>query len=62
METQSLEFTEMAFMRYQRTWRGFEAILNRGGSATLSAYCKSVHVNQPVMWQGWRTGEDYRAI
>lgn len=49
METQSQEFTEMAFMRYQRTWRGFAAILNRGGSATLSAYCKSVHVNYEGM-------------
>lgn len=39
------EFTEMACTRYQRTWRGFEAIFSRGGSATLSSYCESVHVN-----------------
>lgn len=45
METQVQEFTEMAYTRYQRTWRGFEAIFRRGGSATLSSYCESVHVN-----------------
>ena len=39
------EFTEMAYTRYQRTWRGFEAIFRCGGSATLSSYCESVHVN-----------------
>ena len=39
------EFTEIAGTRYQRTWRGFEAIFRRGGSATLSSYCESVHVN-----------------
>ena len=49
METQEISFTEMAFMRYQRTWLGFEAIINRGGSSTLSAYCKSVHVNYEGM-------------
>jgi hypothetical protein len=45
METQENQFTEMACMRYQRTWSGFEAIFRRGGSTTLSAYCESVHVN-----------------
>ena len=45
METQENQFTEMACTRYQRTWRGYEAIFSRGGSATLSSYCKSVHVN-----------------
>jgi hypothetical protein len=45
METQETQFTEMACMRYQRTWSGFEAMFRRGGSTTLSAYCASVHVN-----------------
>lgn len=45
METQEISFTQMAYTRYQRTWRGFEAIFRRGGSATLSSYCESVHVN-----------------
>ncbi len=45
METQVQEFTEMACTRYQRTWRGFEAVFRRGGSSTLSSYCESVHVN-----------------
>jgi hypothetical protein len=49
METQQNEFTELAYTRYQRTWHGFEAIFRRGGSATLSAYCKSVHVNYEGM-------------
>ena len=49
METQEIEFTEMACTRYQRTWRGFEAIFHRGGSSTLSAYCKSVHVSYEGM-------------
>ena len=39
------EFTEKACTRYQRTWRGYAAIFRRGGSATLSSYCESVHVN-----------------
>lgn len=45
METQMNEFTEMASKRYQRAWHGFEAIIRRDGSATLSSYCESVHVN-----------------
>jgi len=45
METQEITFTEMAYTRYQRTWRGFEALISRGGSATLSSYCEMVHVN-----------------
>ena len=45
METQEITFTEMADTRYQRTWQGFEAVFSRGGTATLAAYCKSVHVN-----------------
>lgn len=45
METQENQFTEMACTRYQHPWRGFEAIFRRGESATLSAYCESVHVN-----------------
>ena len=49
METQEHEFTEMAYTRYQRAWKGFEAIFRRGGSSTLSAYCKSVHVNYEGM-------------
>ncbi len=49
METQEYEFTEMAYTRYQRTWRGFEAIFRRGGSSTLSAYCRSVHVSYEGM-------------
>ena len=35
----------MSYARYQRTWRGFVSIINSGVSLTLSAYCKSVHVN-----------------
>lgn len=49
METQEYEFTEMAYTRYQRTWRGFEALFRSGGSATLSSYCESVHVNYSGM-------------
>lgn len=50
METQEISFTEMAYTRYQRTRRGgFETLFQRGGSATLSAYCKSVHVNDEGM-------------
>ena len=49
METQEITFTEMAYTRYQRTWRGFEAIFHRGGSTTLSAYCKQVHVSYEGM-------------
>ncbi|MBR1509335.1 MAG: hypothetical protein IJ623_01605, partial [Bacteroidales bacterium] len=49
MGMQENSFTEMAFTRYQRTWRGFEALFQRGGSATLSAYCKSVHVSYEGM-------------
>lgn len=49
METQEITFTEMAYARYQRTWRGFEAIFHRGGSTTLSAYCKQVHVSYEGM-------------
>ena len=49
METQENQFTELACMRYQRTWSGFEALFRRGGSTTLSAYCKSVHVNYEGM-------------
>ena len=39
------EFTEMASKRYQRAWRGYEATIRRGGSAKLSSYCESAHVN-----------------
>ena len=49
METQEITFTDMAYTRYQRTWRGFEAIFRRGGTATLAAYCKSVHVSYEGM-------------
>ena len=49
METQEITFTEMAYTRYQRTWRGFEAIFHRGGTATLSAYCRQVHVSYEGM-------------
>ena len=49
METPEYEFTEMAYTRYQRTWRGLEALFRRGGSSTLSAYCKSVHVSYDGM-------------
>ena len=49
METQEITFTEMAYTRYQRTWRGFEAVFHRGGTATLAAYCKSVHVSYEGM-------------
>ena len=49
METQETTFTEMAYTRYQRTWKGFEAILHRGGTATLSAYCRQVHVSYEGM-------------
>lgn len=49
MGTQEYAFGEQAAVRYQRTWRGFEAIFRRGGYATLSAYCKSVHVNYEGM-------------
>ena len=45
METQTNEFTEMSYARYQRTWRGFVSIINSGVSLTLSAYCKSINVN-----------------
>ena len=43
------EFTEMASKRYQRAWRGYEATIRRGGSAKLSSYCESVHVNYEGM-------------
>ena len=49
METQEITFTEMAYTRYQRTWLGFEAVFRRGGSTTLSAYCKQVHVSYEGM-------------
>ena len=39
----------MSYARYQRTWRGFVSIINSGVSLTLSAYCKSVHVNYDGM-------------
>jgi hypothetical protein len=49
METQMNEFTEMASKRYQRAWRAYEAAIRRGGSAKLSSYCESVHVNYEGM-------------
>ena len=49
METQMNEFTEMASKRYQRAWRGYEAAIRRDGSAKLSSYCESVHVNYEGM-------------
>ena len=49
METQEITFTEMAYTRYQRTWRGFEELFQRGGSATLAAYCRSARVNYEGM-------------
>ncbi len=51
METQKNEFTEMACKRYQRAWRGYEAIVRSGGSGTLFSYCESVHVNYNGMKQ-----------
>ncbi len=47
--TQISEFTEQAYMRYQRTWNGFEAIFRRGKSGTLSAYCKSEYISYEGM-------------
>lgn len=49
METQEISFTEMAYLRYQRTWQGFEALFHCGGAATLAAYCKSEHINYEGM-------------
>jgi len=41
----------MACKRYQRAWRGYEAIVRSGGSGTLFSYCESVHVNYNGMKQ-----------
>ena len=45
METQQQEIEQVACVRYQRTWEGYESSILSGGTSALSKYCKSLHVN-----------------
>ena len=45
METQQQEIDQVACVRYQRTWEGYESAILSGGTSALSKYCKSLHVN-----------------
>ena len=45
METQQQEIDQVACVRYQRTWEGYESSILSGGTSALSKYCKSLHVN-----------------
>ena len=49
MKTQQQELSDDAFVLYQRTWQGYEAVIRDGGTDTLSAYCKTAHVNYDRM-------------